>query len=377
MTEKRDYYEVLGLGQGASDVEIKSAYRKLALANHPDQNPDDADAENRFKEAAEAYSVLSDNEKRGRYDQFGHAGVDGQAAGFGGGFTNVDDIFSAFGDIFGGGGGIFDQLFNRGGRSRARRGASLRVDLSLQLEDVAIGVKKTLDINRNEPCGKCEGSGAKPGTAPTTCGTCGGHGQVVRAQGFFQVSQPCPKCQGRGQVIETPCPQCRGRGVEPKRRSITISIPPGIEDGHVQRIGGEGEPGENNGPAGDLVVVITVEPHEAFSRHGDDLLTQTTISYRQAVLGDAVNIPILTGETVALKIPAGTQPSTRLRLRNQGLPRMDGYGKGHTYVQIQVHVPNKLTNEQEELLKRFDELEERRSNKKKKSIVERVKDIFH
>ncbi len=191
------------------------------------------------------------------------------------------------------------------------------------------------------------------------------------------MSQPCPKCQGRGQVIETPCPQCRGRGVEPKRRSITISIPPGIEDGHVQRIGGEGEPGENNGPAGDLVVVITVEPHEAFSRHGDDLLTQTTISYRQAVLGDAVNIPILTGETVALKIPAGTQPSTRLRLRNQGLPRMDGYGKGHTYVQIQVHVPNKLTNEQEELLKRFDELEERRSNKKKKSIVERVKDIFH
>ena len=375
---KRDYYEVLEVGKNASDSEIKKAYRKLALANHPDQNKGDAKAEERFKEAAEAYAVLSDSDKRARYDQFGHAGVDGQAGGFGGGFSNLDDIFSAFGDIFGGGGGgIFEQLFNRGGRTRARRGASLRVDLSLSLEDVALGVKKTIDINRNEPCTKCSGSGAKSGTSPKTCGTCGGHGQVVRSQGFFQINQPCPNCHGQGEVIESPCPQCRGRGVQPKRRSITVSIPAGIEDRHVQRIGGEGEPGENNGPPGDLVVVINIEPHEAFSRHGDDLLTQTTIGYRQAVLGDSVEIPTLTGEVVSLKIPTGTQPGTRLRLRNQGLPRMDGYGKGHTYVQIQIHVPPKITTEQESLLRQFDDLDEGKDKKKKKGIVERVKDIFN
>ncbi len=383
MANQRDYYDILGVKRDASDTEIKKAYRKLALANHPDQNKGDKAAEERFKEAAEAYAVLSDSDKRHRYDQYGHAGVDPQAAGFGGGgFGNVEDIFSAFGDIFGGGGGgggggIFDQLFNRGGGSRARRGASLRVDLTLSLEDVALGAKKTIDINRNEPCEICSGSGAKPGTSPTTCSTCGGHGQVVRSQGFFQVSQPCPKCHGQGQIIGTPCGKCRGRGVEPKRRSITVSIPPGIEDGHVQRISGEGEPGEQNGPAGDLVVVISVERHDLFSRHGDDLLTQTTISYRQAVLGDSVDIPTLTGETVSLKIPPSTQPGTRLRLRNQGLPRMDGYGKGHTYVQIQIHVPSKINAEQEELLQRFDELDESRSKKKKKGIVERVKDIFH
>ncbi|MCB9869391.1 MAG: molecular chaperone DnaJ [Planctomycetes bacterium] len=377
MASKRDYYEVLGVGKNASDGEIKKAYRKLALANHPDQNKGDKAAEARFKEAAEAYSVLSDSDKRARYDQFGHAAVDGQYAGPGGGFSNLEDIFSAFGDIFGGGGGgIFDQLFGRRGGTRARRGASLRVDLMLSLEEVALGTRKTLEINRNEPCEGCGGSGAKPGTSPKTCGTCGGHGQVVRSQGFFQVSQPCPKCHGHGQVVDTPCTQCRGSGVERKRRSITVSIPPGIEDGHVQRIPGEGEPGEHNGPAGDLVVVIGIEPHQVFTRHGDDLLTQITVSYRQAVVGDTVDIPTLGGGTVALKIPPGTQPGTRLRLRNQGLPRMDGYGKGHTFVQVQIEVPEKINSEQEELLRRFDELDDSKGKKKRKGIVERVKDIF-
>jgi molecular chaperone DnaJ len=382
MANQRDYYEVLGVQREASDPEIKKAYRKLALANHPDQNKGDKNAEARFKEAAEAYAILSDNEKRQRYDQYGHAGIDPQAGGFGGGFGNVEDIFSAFGDIFGGGGGggggggIFDQLFNRGGGSRARRGASLRVDLTLSLEDVALGAKKTIDIRRNEPCETCSGTGAKPGTSPTNCGTCGGQGQVIRSQGFFQVSQPCPTCQGRGQVIESPCTKCKGRSVEPKQRSITINIPPGIEDGHVQRIPGEGEPGDQNGPAGDLVVVISVERHDQFSRHGNDLLTQTTITYRQAVLGDSVEIPTLTGETVALKIPASTQPGTRLRLRDQGLPRMDGYGKGHTYVQIQIHVADKINSEQEALLSRFDKLDATQNKKRKKGILERVKDIF-
>jgi len=382
MASQRDYYEILGVQRDSSDEEIKKSYRKLALANHPDQNKGDKNAEARFKEAAEAYAVLSDKEKRQRYDQFGHAGVDPQASGFGGGgFGNVEDIFSAFGDIFGGGGGaggggIFDQLFSRGGGSRARRGASLRADMVLTLEDVALGAKKTINLRRNEPCDTCSGSGAKPGTSPKPCGTCGGQGQVIRSQGFFQVSQPCPSCRGQGQVIESPCTKCKGRGVEPKQRSITVSIPPGIEDGHVQRIAGEGEPGDQNGPAGDLVMVISVEPHKQFSRHGDDLLTQTTISYRQAVLGDSVEIPTLNGKTVSLKIPPSTQPGERLRLRNQGLPRMDGYGKGHTYVRIQIHVPDKINSEQEELLRRLDELDETHNKKRKKGIVERVKDIF-
>ncbi len=381
MASKRDHYEVLGVQKSAAEDEIKKAYRKLAMENHPDRNPDDQSAEKRFKEAADSYAVLSDKEKRGRYDQFGHAGVDGNFGGGGaGGFANVEDIFSAFGDLFGGGGGgIFDQFFGGGrGRSRVQRGASLRVDLELTLEDVALGVKKTLEISRNEPCGTCEGSGAKPGTSPETCGTCGGHGEVVRSQGFFSVRQTCPSCRGQGKTVSNPCPSCKGRTVQPRKVPINITIPPGIEEGHVERISGQGEPGANNGPAGDLVVVIHVHPHKVFTRFNDDLLVQTNISYRQAVTGDSIEIPTLTNETVVLKIPAGTQPGSKLRVRNHGLSRMDGYGKGNLVVQVQVEVATKITSEQEELLSRFDDIEEEKhQRKKKKGIFEKVKDIFH
>ena len=380
MSQKSDYYEILGVDRSANDDAIKRAYRKMAVANHPDKNPGDEAAERRFKEAAEAYSVLSDNEKRQRYDQYGHAGVDG--AGGGGGFASAEDSFSAFGDMFGGGGGggggFFDQIFGGNRRGRGRRGSSLKVDLELTLEEVAAGVKKTLELKRAEACGTCAGSGAKPGTKKKACGTCEGHGQVIRSQGFFQLRQTCPTCNGQGEQIESPCTKCKGRGTVPKSAPINITIPAGIQDGHAERIAGQGEPGEGGGPAGDLIVVLHVKEHEVFTRYGDDLLMQTRISFRQAVTGDEVQIPTITGEAVAMKIPAGTQPGEKLRVRNHGLPRPDGYGRGNLVVQIQVTVPAKITAEQTELLDKFDELETGKKSKKdqKKTIFEKVKDIF-
>ncbi|MCK5941441.1 MAG: molecular chaperone DnaJ, partial [Planctomycetes bacterium] len=335
-TVKRDYYEILGVDRSADDDAIKKAYRKLAVANHPDKNPGDAEAERRFKEAAEAYAVLSDAQKRQRYDQFGHAGVDGAGGGGGGaGFASAEDIFAAFGDMFGGGGGgggFFDQIFGGGRRGRGRRGASLKVDLELTLEEVATGVKKTIELKRSEACGTCAGSGAKPGTSKKTCRTCEGHGQVVRSQGFFQLRQTCPTCQGQGEMIETPCTKCKGRGSVPKSSPVNITIPAGIEHGHAERIPGQGEPGEGGAPPGDLIVVLHVKEHRVFTRYGDDLLMQTRISFRQAVIGDEVEIPTITGEKVAMKIPAGTQPGEKLRVRNHGLPRPDGYGRGNLVV---------------------------------------------
>lgn len=378
MASKRDYYEVLGIGRDADDDSIKKAYRKLALENHPDRNPGNAEAEKRFKEAAEAYAVLGDAEKRKRYDQFGHAGVDGNGGG-GPGFSSAEDIFAAFGDLFGGGGGgFFEQFFGGGGRrGRGRRGSSLKVDLELTLEEVATGCKKTLEIKRPEPCAHCSGSGQKPGTNKSRCGTCAGRGEVVRNQGFFQLRQTCPSCAGQGELIQDPCPKCKGRGAIPKDVPITIQIPPGIEHGHVERIQGQGEPGDGGGPPGDLVVVIHIQEHSVFLRHGDDLLMQTRIGFRQAVLGDEVEIPTITGDTVALKIPAGTQPGEKLRVQKHGLPRPDGYGRGSLIVQVQIDVPKNITAEQQELLRRFDELEDgRRKKGTKKTIFEKVKDIF-
>ena len=380
MSQKRDYYEVLGVERSADGDTIKRAYRRMAIENHPDKNPGDEAAERRFKEAAEAYSVLSDDPKRQRYDQFGHAGVDG--AGGGGGFSSAEDIFSAFGEMFGGGGGggggFFDQIFGGGRRGRGRRGASLKVDLELTLEEVATGVKKTIELKRPEACGTCGGSGAKPGTDKKRCGTCEGHGQVIRSQGFFQLRQTCPTCHGQGEVIESPCGKCKGRGAVPKSAPVNITIPAGIEHGHAERIAGQGEPGEGGGPPGDLIVVLHVKEHDVFTRYGDDLLMQTRISFRQAVTGDEIEIPTITGDTVSMKIPAGTQPGERLRVRNHGLPRADGYGRGNLAVQIQVDVPRKITSEQAELLAKFDELETGKKGKKnaRKTIFEKVKDIF-
>lgn len=377
MAQKRDFYELLGVDRSADADAIKRAYRKLAIENHPDKNPGDADAERRFKDAAEAYAVLSDPQKRQRYDQFGHAGVDG---GGGGGFQSAEDIFAAFGDMFGGGGGggFFDQIFGGQRRGRGRRGASLKVDLELTLEEVATGVRKTIELKRAEPCGTCSGSGAKPGTKKRTCSTCEGHGQVIRSQGFFQLRQTCPTCHGQGETIETPCTKCRGKGAVPKTSPVNITIPAGIEHGHAERIPGQGEPGEAGAPPGDLIVVLHVKEHPVFTRYGDDLLMQTRISFRQAVIGDEVEIPTITGDTVSMKIPAGTQPGEKLRVRNHGLPRVDGYGRGNLVVQMQIDVPRKITSEQRELLDKFDELETGKKPKKdqKKTIFEKVKDIF-
>jgi molecular chaperone DnaJ len=379
MASKRDYYEVLGVDRKADEDTIKKAYRKLALENHPDRNKDDPAAERRFKEAAEAYAVLSDPQKRQRYDQFGHAGVDGAQGG--GGFQSTEDVFAAFGDLFGGqGNGFFEQFFGGNRRGRGRRGASLKVDLELTLEEVATGVRRTIDLKRPEPCGTCSGTGARPGTKKTRCATCQGHGEVVRTQGFFQMRQVCPTCHGQGERIDEPCGKCHGRGAVPKDAPITITIPAGIESGHTERIQGQGEPGDGGGPPGDLVVVLHVKEHDVFTRFGDDLLMQSRISFRQAVVGDEIEIPTITGETVAMKIPAGTQPGEKLRVRNHGLPRADGYGRGSLVVQVQIEVPKKLTDEQEELLRKFDELDGGPGKKGKKSgrktIFEKVKDIF-
>lgn len=379
MASKRDYYEVLGVGKDASEDAIKKAYRKLALDNHPDRNPGNAEAEKRFKEAAEAYSVLSDAQKKGRYDQFGHAGVDGPQGG--GGFQSAEDIFSAFGEMFGGGGGggFFEQFFTGGrARGRGRRGTSLKIDIEVDLAEVATGVKKTLQIKRPEACDTCAGTGQKPGTGKNRCGTCDGRGEVVRNQGFFQLRQTCPACQGQGETIADPCTKCRGRAFLPKEVPITLQIPPGIQDGHAERIQGQGEPGVGGGPPGDLVVVIHVAEHAVFTRVDDDLLMQTRITFRQAVLGDTIEVPTIWGETTKLEIPAGTQPGERVRIKNQGLPRLDGYGKGSMIVQVQIDVPKHVTAEQQELLRKFDELEDGKHKKKgqKKTIFEKVKDIF-
>ena len=371
MAQKRDYYEILGVPRTADDDAVKKAYRKLALENHPDRNPGNADAELRFKEAAEAYAVLGDPGKRQRYDQFGHAGVEGAQPGFG----SVEDVFAAFGDLFGGAGGFFEQFFG-GRRGRGRRGASLKIDLALTLEEVATGCKKTLEIKRPEPCAHCGGTGQKPGTGRSRCHTCGGRGEIVRNQGFFQLRQTCPSCHGAGEVVQEPCPKCKGRRFQHKDVPITIAIPAGLEDGHVERIAGQGEHGEGGGPPGDLVVVVHVQEHAVFLRHGDDLLMQTRISFRQAVLGEEIGIPTITGETVPLKIPAGTQPGEQLRVRNHGLPRPDGYGKGALIVQVQIDVPKQVTAEQEELLRRFYELEDAKKKGARKTIFEKVKDIF-
>ncbi|MFY9343950.1 MAG: molecular chaperone DnaJ [Planctomycetota bacterium] len=376
MAKKRDYYEILGVAKNADDDALKKAYRKLALDNHPDRNPGNADAEKRFKDAAEAYAVLGDAEKRQRYDQFGHAAFEG---GQGPGFRSTEDVFAAFQDMFGGGGGgFFDQIFGGGRRGRGRRGTSLKVDLELTLEEVATGVKKTIALKRAETCANCAGSGARPGTQPRTCKTCAGHGQVVRQQGFFQLRQTCPACEGQGASIDDPCPKCHGRGATPKDAPITLTIPPGVESGHTERIAGQGEPGEGGGPPGDLVVVLHVKEHDVYTRFHEDLLMQTRITFRQAVVGDEIEIPTITGEQVAMKIPAGIQPGEKLRVRNHGLPRADGYGRGSLVVQVQVDVPKKVSDEQEELLRKFDELDGKRAGKKsgRKTIFEKVKDIF-
>ena len=356
--QKRDYYEVLGVSKGASDDELKKAYRKLAKKYHPDMNPGDKDAEAKFKEVNEAYEVLSDKEKRAKYDQFGHAGVDPNfgAGGFGGGFDMGDiDLGDIFGSFFGGGFGGF------GGQQQPRanapqRGESLRANLTITFEEAAFGCEKEIELNRTEPCDDCHGSGCQPGTTAETCPDCRGSG-VVRIQrgggGFsFSTSAPCSRCRGTGKIIHSPCKTCGGAGSVRKKRRIAVTIPAGIDDGQAISLRGQGNAGKNGGPAGDLIVGVRVKPHPQFKRDGTTVLYEQPISFYQAAMGAELEIPTIDGK-VKYTLPAGTQTGTTFRLRGKGIPELRGRGRGDQYVTVTVQVPTALTAEQKEALHAF------------------------
>lgn len=363
---KRDYYEVLQVEKKAEVIEIKKAYRKLALKYHPDRNPGDKEAEDRFKEAAEAYEVLSDPEKRQLYDRFGHAGL--QQTGYTG-FTDFDDVFSSLG-------GIFEEFFGfggrRGGRSRVRRGADLQYRLQIELTDAAFGLETEIEFHKHELCDECHGTGTRGGGQPAVCSTCGGRGQVTRSQGFFSISATCPTCQGSGQMITDPCDECKGVGRVMREKKLSIKIPPGVDTGSQLRLTGEGEPGELGGLPGDLYVVIEVKPHEHFERHGDNLVTRAFMTYPQAVLGGEIEIPTLDG-TEELTIPKGTPSGKDFRLAGKGMPRLRGRGKGDLIVLVYVDVPTKIGKEQEKLLKELAALEGSNVSQPKRGLFSRRK----
>ncbi|MCG8045313.1 MAG: molecular chaperone DnaJ [Candidatus Thiodiazotropha endolucinida] len=348
---KRDYYEVLGVNKNASEADIKKAYRRLAMKYHPDRNTGDAavEAEEKFKEAKEAYEVLTDAQKRATYDQSGHAGVDpSMGGGFGGGSANFSDIFGdVFGDIFGGGRG-------GGGGSRAHRGADLRYNLQLSLEDAVAGTTVKIRVPTLVKCDVCAGSGARKGTTPKTCDTCGGHGQVRMQQGFFSVQQTCPRCHGKGTMIEDPCPNCHGQGRVQEHKTLSVKVPPGVDSGDRIRLAGEGEAGEHGGPPGDLYVQVAVKPHEIFSREDNHLYCEVPISFAVAALGGELEVPTLDGKVI-LKIPAGTQTGRLFRMRGKGVKPVRGGPMGDLMCRVLVETPIKLTAEQEDLIKRLDE----------------------
>jgi molecular chaperone DnaJ len=350
---KRDYYEVLGVEKNASETEIKKAFRKLARQYHPDVNPGDKSAEEKFKEVNEAYEVLSDSEKRGRYDQFGHAGTDPNA-GFGGGFGGAAG-FGGFEDIF-------EAFFGGTGARQPRgpqKGSDLRLDIDLSFEEAAFGVEKDIDVPSLENCPTCQGSGAKPGTQPEKCPKCNGAGQVRSTQrtplGHFQTVRTCPDCGGEGTVIKNPCPECRGRGKVRKNRSLHIKIPAGVDSGSRIRLGGEGEPGSKGGPRGDLYVYIQVKPHKIFKRQDDDIFMEMPITFVQAALGDTIKVPTLEGKA-DLKVPEGTQTHTTFRLKGQGIPHLRGGGRGDQHIRVIIATPTKLNEEQKKLLEQFSSL---------------------
>lgn len=346
---KRDYYDVLGVNRDAGEAEIKKAYRRLAMKNHPDRNPDDAGAEERFKEASEAYEILIDVEKRQTYDQFGHAGIDAQMGGMGNGFAggSFSDIFSdVFGDIFGAGGGA------RGGRSSVQRGADLRYGLELSLEQAVSGDNVEIDVPVLAACEICDGSGAKPGTTASTCPDCGGAGQIRVAQGFFSLQQTCPRCRGTGQVISDPCTGCGGSGRQEKRKKLSVRIPPGVDTGDRIRLSGEGEAGFNGGPPGDLYVQVEVREHPIFTRDGRNLFCEMPISFVDAALGGELEVPTLDGR-VKLKVPAETQTGKVFRLRGKGVTPVRGGGVGDLLCRINVETPVNLNDAQRKLLREF------------------------
>jgi molecular chaperone DnaJ len=372
---KRDFYETLGVAKNASDDEIKKAYRKLAMKYHPDRNPDSKQAEDKFKEAKEAYEMLSDPQKREAYDRFGHAGVDpnmggagGAGAGFSGGFS--DAFGDIFGDIFGGG-------RQRGG-PQVYRGADLRYNLDITLEQAANGFDTTIRVPSWDECETCHGSGAKPGTSPTTCGTCGGHGQVRMQQGFFSIQQTCPKCHGSGKVIPDPCSPCSGSGRVKRNKTLEVKIPAGIDDGMRIRSTGNGEPGMNGGPPGDLYVEIHIKQHGVFQRDGDDLHCEMPISFAKAALGGEIEVPTLSGK-VSFSVPEGTQSGKTFRLRSKGIKGVRSGFPGDLFCHVVVETPVKLTDRQKDLLREFDQLTTEGGAKhspQSKSWMDKVKEFF-
>jgi molecular chaperone DnaJ len=373
---KRDYYEVLSVSRTASDQEIKSAYRKLAMQFHPDRNPDDPEAEEKFKECSEAYSVLVDGQQRARYDQFGHAGVG--SGGMGGGGVDFNSaIFTDFSDIFGEMFGIGD-LFGNGGRrrSRAQRGADLREDVTLEFEEAVFGVTTSIDVHKHESCENCVGSGIAPGKSAHTCKACGGRGQQRFQQGFFSIARTCGSCGGAGQVINDPCPKCRGEGRVMKERKLEVKVPAGVEDGMRMRYAGQGEPGYFGGTPGDLYVVLHVKEHAFFHRDGHHLQCSIPISFAQAAMGAEIEIPTLEG-THKLKVPEGTQSATLFKVRGKGIPVLNGHGKGDLMVEVKVQVPAKLTKRQRELLTELGQTTAV-DNKPQKdpSLMSKVKEFF-
>jgi len=374
LNNKRDCYEILGVLKNASDQDIKSAYRKLALKYHPDKNPGDKEAEEKFKEAAEAYSILSDTEKRARYDSYGYSGIQGGFSGFDpstfGDFGDILGEFFGFGDIFGG----------RRRRGGPERGSDLRYDLKIEFKEAASGLKTKIKIPRQETCADCEGRGAPKGKEPTKCSACGGSGQQRYQQGFFSVSRTCQQCGGSGKIITEPCETCKGRGRTLKEKTLEVRIPAGVDNGSRLRIQGEGESGLHNGPSGDLFVVIYVEEHPFFQRQGSDIYCQIPIGVTQAVLGSEYLVPTLE-EDEKLKIPEGTQTGTVFRLRGKGVPILGERGRGDQYVTINVIIPTKLTKEQRQLYESLEKLSVNEELPKQqphneKNIFDKVKDIF-
>jgi molecular chaperone DnaJ len=367
MAEKTCYYEVLRVERSAGKTDIDRAYRKLAIKYHPDSNRDDPEAVEKFKQASEAYEVLSDSEKRARYDQHGHQGVDGVHQ-----FNDVDDIFDLFGGMFG---DLFGGRGGRGGSRRVRKGADIKCNVTLTLEEAARGVQKDVSFRRRVRCDSCDGSGAAPGSQPVTCQTCGGVGQVIQAAGILRVQTACPDCRGAGKRINTPCTDCRGSGLKNKKADLTVTIPAGVDDGMRVRVAGEGEASPDGGPVGDCYVFITVRPHELFRRDGNHLILQLPISYTQAALGADIEVPTLGGPD-SLRIAAGTQSGDVFTLTGKGVVDPRGGRAGDLLVQVFVEVPKKLSDEQERLLRQLAELDHQSVLPHRKSFLAKLKTFF-
>jgi molecular chaperone DnaJ len=372
MAEKRDFYEVLGVERSATKEQLAEAYRKLALKYHPDRNPDDDSVVVKFKEAAEAFEVLSHAEKRARYDHYGHAGLEGGGAPQ---FHDVSDIFQAFGDIFGE--GMFGDVFGRGrGRSRrARKGADIRCEVTMDLLEAAHGTAKVIQFDRHHGCETCGATGAKPGTRPETCSYCGGSGQVMQSAGFFSIQTTCPSCRGDGRVVRQPCPDCHGSGFVLRRVTRKVDIPAGVDSDSQLRLNGEGEPSAKGGPPGDCYCLIHVTEHPLFHRDGQELICQVPISYCQAALGATIEVPTLDGPE-QLDVPTGTQPGDVFTLRGRGMPNLRHRGRGDLHVQVTIEVPKRVAGRHEELLRELADIENTNVTPRRKSFVEKLKTYF-